>query len=149
MSGSGAAAGTGGVGDDAGPDSSATDAGPDAPGCTPDVPCQPTSNYCRTGAVSCTTGTARCVETGNQPNGTLCGTNAQCMNGLCNNDCVVRACTPTNPCHTGTFNCVTGAPMCHDDGTPLADGTRCANDKVCLSGNCVMCSDGGAGCSNP
>jgi len=71
------------------------------------------------------------------------------MNGLCNNDCVVRACTPTNPCHTGTFNCVTGAPMCHDDGTPLADGTRCANDKVCLSGNCVTCSDGGAGCSNP
>ena len=33
------------------------------------------------------------------------------------------ACTPTNPCHTGTLTCTTGAPTCTDTGQNQADGT--------------------------
>jgi hypothetical protein len=160
--GAGAAPETGGVGGGAGTGGAAgaggqiltsdagatggepTDAALDAPVCASGLSCQPV-NPCRTGATSCTTGTAQCVETGNQPTGTLCGTGAACVNGLCNtHECDPGACTPINPCHTGTISCTTGAVTCHDTGAAVADGTRCATNKICVSGACVACaiSDG-------
>jgi len=158
IGGAGADGGGGGVsgaggqppsGDDGGADSGPTDAGLDGPVCTPDLSCRPV-NFCRTGTTSCTTGTARCVETGNQPNGTVCGVGAECVSGICNtHECDVRACTPSNPCHTGTVSCATGVVACHDTGSPIPDGTRCGTDKACLSGDCVACAASDAACPNP
>jgi hypothetical protein len=133
---------------DGGADSGATDAGADGPACTAEVSCRPV-NSCRTGTTSCANGTAQCVETGYQPNGTACGFLAECLNGACNtHECEARTCTPTNPCHTGTISCATGAPFCQDTGAPVPDRTRCGTDKACLSGDCVVCSAGDAGCPN-
>jgi len=134
---------------DAGADSAATDTRIDADPCTPGASCQPI-NICRIGTTSCTTGTARCLDTGNAPNGTVCGTGADCLNGICNtHECDVRACTPQTPCHVGTISCATGVVVCQDTGTALPDGTRCATDKACLSGSCVACASSDAGCPTP
>ena len=136
-------------GDDGGADSGPADAGPDGPACTPGLPCQPV-NSCRTGTTSCTTGTALCVATGDQPNGTACGLFLECLNGSCNTDrCEPKACTPSNPCHTGTISCLTGTSVCQDTGTPIPDGTRCGTAKACLSGTCVACAASDAACSSP
>jgi hypothetical protein len=153
IGGGGGMAGEGGMSgsDDGGSDGAATDGGIDALGCTPGLTCRPNNNYCRVGTTSCTTGSALCVETGNAPNGTQCGTGAECQNGICNtHECdVTRTCIAANPCHVGMISCATGTTTCRDTGTPLADGTRCASDKVCLSGTCVPCGTSDAGCSNP
>jgi len=149
--GGGAGAGDLSGSDGGGSDSATTDAEPDAPACTQGLPCKP-ANYCRIGMTSCTTGSARCVDTGqNEPNGTVCGTGAECQNGVCNtHECdVTRMCASANPCHVGMITCVTGAVTCRDTGTALPDGTRCAADKVCLSGSCVACVTSDAGCANP
>ena len=130
-------AGDGGGQIDAGDGGAADRAPMDAGACTAGIACTP-ANPCRTGVTSCTTGVAVCMTTTVfQPNGTPCGTNAVCVSGGCNNDCVVGPCTPTNQCHVGTHNCVTGVAMCHDTGTSVPDGTACGASQVCQSGNCV------------
>ena len=62
-----------------------------AASCTAGASCQP-SNHCKTGATSCVTGVAVCAETGNIANGTACGTNLVCNNGMC------VACTAGDAC---------------------------------------------------
>ena len=44
--------------------------------CTPNIACQPSA--CKVGTTSCSTGTSRCRETGNAPNGSSCGTGRVC-----------------------------------------------------------------------
>jgi hypothetical protein len=109
--------------------------------CTAGASCQPT-NPCRTGATSCVTGASVCAETGNVPNGTTCGTNRVCNSGACVACAAGGACTPTNPCHTGTLACTTGAPTCQDTGTSVANGTSCGVNQVCRTGSCVPCIAG-------
>jgi hypothetical protein len=137
-SGSGGAGGAGGSSDgrdDAGADGGPTDAGVDGPTCTPNVACTP-NLPCKTGAVSCDTGVARCVATGNQPNGTLCGTGVFCVMGFCDNEGCGHACTPANRCHTGIISCTTGTNICQDTGASVPDGTNCGTDQTCKSGVC-------------
>ena len=110
--------------------------------CAAGASCQP-ANACRTGVVSCATGSPVCSETGNRPNGTVCGTNMVCTNGSCATDCPPNsACTPMNPCHTGTLSCATGAPVCTDSGSNQPDGTACGMNLVCKTGMCVSCTAG-------
>jgi len=92
------------------------------------------------------------VDTGTYaPNGTQCGTGAECLNGICNtHECdPTTKCVPSNQCHAGFISCATGVSLCADTGTPLPDGTRCAADKLCVSGACVPCATSDAGCSTP
>ena len=53
-------------------------------------------------------------------------------------------CTPTNPCHTGTLTCTTGAPTCSDSGANQPDGTSCGTNLVCKAGSCNSCTAGQA-----
>jgi hypothetical protein len=50
--------------------------------CTAGGACKP-PGPCQTGAISCATGTATCQVTGNLPNGTSCGPQDLCENGVC------------------------------------------------------------------
>jgi collagen type VII alpha len=136
LGGAGGAGGSSGGGGDAGSDGGLTDAGFDGPTCTPNVACTP-NLPCKTGIVSCDTGVSRCVVTGNQPNGALCGTNVYCVSGFCDNEGCGHACTPTNRCHTGTISCTTGTNICQDTGALVPDGTSCGTDQACKSGACV------------
>jgi hypothetical protein len=115
--------------------------------CEAGTACMP-ANPCRTGVVSCETGPGRCVESGNQPNGTRCGTNLFCMNGSCAVDNCQGSCTPPTPCHRGVISCTTGTVLCMDTGTLVPDGMSCGPSRVCRSGSCVGCSDLDAGCAS-
>jgi hypothetical protein len=105
--------------------------------CSSGASCQPT-NACKTGATSCATGSPVCVESGNRPNGTMCGANMVCSAGSCV-ACTPGVCTPTNPCHTGMLTCSTGSPVCTDSGQNQPDGTACGANLVCRTGACVAC----------
>jgi len=100
------------------------------------------SNPCRTGELACNTGSPVCLEMGNGPNGTMCGTGQVCQSGACV-PCMDGAnCTPTNACHDGTLSCSGGVPTYKDTGTAVAVGTACwtapPNEKaVCSGGTCV------------
>jgi hypothetical protein len=107
--------------------------------CAAGSSCQPT-NACKTGTVSCATGSPVCSESGNRANGTMCGTNMVCSSGSCMTCSAGGACTPTNPCHTGTLNCSTGTPTCTDSGQNQTDGTSCGTNLVCRGGSCVSCT---------
>jgi len=111
--------------------------------CAAGSSCQP-GNVCKTGATSCATGSPVCVESGNRANGTSCGTNMVCTGGSCVTCTAGAACVPANPCHNGTLSCTTGAPVCTDAGTNLADGATCGANLVCKGGSCVSCTAGQA-----
>ena len=111
--------------------------------CSSGASCQPT-NPCKIGATSCLTGSPVCVEQGNRQNGTMCGANMVCSAGACVSCMANTACPPTNPCHTGTLACSTGAPVCTDTGQSVADGTVCGANLVCKTGACVACVAGQA-----
>jgi hypothetical protein len=103
--------------------------------------CAPAGNACHTGATTCNTGKALCIDMGQAPNGTVCGTNQICQAGLCGGDCLMSAaCTPANRCHVGAISCSTGTSICADTTTSLANGTACGSDMICSAGTCVACS---------
>ena len=107
--------------------------------CAAGSSCQPT-NACKTGAVSCATGSPVCMESGNRASGTMCGANMVCnATGSCVSCSANSACPPANPCHTGTLTCSTGAPVCTDTGQSVSDGTTCGANLVCKGGACVAC----------
>jgi hypothetical protein len=98
--------------------------------CTPASPCH-------TGTMDCTAGPS-CTDTGgNQTNGSSCGVNEVCGDGMCVACVQAGPCTPTNPCHTGTTDCTSGAPVCNDTGVLLANGAACNGTETCCSGTCV------------
>ena len=112
--------------------------------CAAGASCQP-ANACKTGSTSCATGSPVCQESGNRPNGTSCGSNMVCNAGSCVTCTAGGACTPTsNPCHTGTLSCTTGAATCTDSGSNQPDGTACGANLVCRGGSCVSCTAGQA-----
>ena len=88
-------------------------------------------------------------KSGNQPNGTPCGSDMVCSNGNCAACSVGTLCQPANPCHSGVTVC---APSigCTDTGNSLANGASCGTDRVCNAGTCVSCA-AGASCqpTNP
>jgi alpha-tubulin suppressor-like RCC1 family protein len=100
----------------------------------------PATEPCRTGATSCNTGQPVCVENGNVTNGNTCGNGMVCDDGACVACATGSACTPTNPCHTGTLTCGAGTPTCVDSTTAVKDGTTCGTNEVCASGTCVVCT---------
>src|SRR5262249_25184808 len=92
--------------------------------CVPGVGCQPV-NACKTGTSSCVTGVPVCVDTGNVPNGTMCGVAQVCNNGACG-DCMPGGACSSNPgiCKIGMTSCATGTTTCIDGGNKAA-GSGC------------------------
>jgi hypothetical protein len=117
--------------------------------CVAGMTCAVPGKPCSRGTIACNTGTPVCIESGNQPNGTPCGSDMVCANGTCAACSVGTLCQPTNPCHAGVTVC---APSigCTDTGNSLTNGTQCGTDRVCNAGTCVSCS-AGASCqpTNP
>jgi hypothetical protein len=111
--------------------------------CTAEATCAVSGRPCRTGAITCNTGAPICVEAGNVPNGTTCGTNQVCSAGACVACTAGLACTPANPCHAGFTSC---APTitCADSGANLVNGTVCGTNRVCNNGSCAACTAGAA-----
>ncbi|WP_176064551.1 hypothetical protein [Anaeromyxobacter diazotrophicus] len=115
--------------------------------CAANVTCAP-ADPCLTGTTSCSTGTSVCVASGNQPDGTSCGTNLVCSAGSCVACSANLACAPaTNLCHVGTTSCSTGASTCTDTGASQPDGTSCGTAMACTAGACT-CAPGGT-CTAP
>ena len=115
--------------------------------CTLGAACTPTGKPCDTGTIACATGAPVCTDTGmNAPNGTPCGAGNVCNAGVCSPCVQNAACTPSNPCHTGTLNCAGGTPVCNDTGSSVANGTSCGTNLDCQSGVCCsaveICDNG-------
>lgn len=89
------------------------------------------TQVCKTGICNPTTG--QCVYT-NSADGTSCGGNNVCMNGVCgNNLCSGIICSPQT-CKTGTCNPSTG--QCTYSNSP--DGTSCGTSgQICKAGICT------------
>ncbi len=110
--------------------------------CTAGATCA-SANLCHTAAVVCSSGAPVCTDNGNVLNGTSCGANLFCGNGVCN-ACVQGAtCASTNPCDaTATTECSSGSPVC-TDRTFQPTGTSCGTNLVCSpAGACVACTAG-------
>lgn len=134
-----------------------TTGGSDTSDATSEAPCSsggscPVSNPCHMGILSCSTGTAVCVDSGNAADGTDCGNGNVCHNGTCSACVGGQACPiPGNPCQTGILTCTAGVSSCTDSGakpdnTPCDDGNACTTGDVCSAGKCVggpapNCSD--------
>ena len=118
-------------------------------GCTAGLACTPT-NPCHAGTTSCASGSSVCIDTlTNLADGASCGLTPDlvCSAGACTSCTAGVACTPANPCHTGTTSCATGTSVCVDSTTPtvpanLPNGTICGTNLVCSAGACAACIRG-------
>jgi hypothetical protein len=108
--------------------------------CTPGIACHPGGNVCQNGTVSCDTGYAQCVFTGNVADTTSCGTDLACQAGACT--CVPgpdpATCASVDSCHSAAITCPGNVPTCTQ--TALT-GTGCGTDMVCQAGVCT-CNPG-------
>jgi hypothetical protein len=110
--------------------------------CEAGATCDP-ANPCKTGALVCDTGTPVCTESGNEPNGTGCGTDQVCNGGACVACDAGASCTPAeNACHVGATSCTTGVSVCVDTGASVADGASSGTNAVCGGGTCSACEAG-------
>ncbi|MGZ6142870.1 MAG: hypothetical protein ACXWLM_06005 [Myxococcales bacterium] len=113
--------------------------------CPQGTACTPTSiDPCKTYANSCSSSTATpvCAASGNEPDGTGCGSGFVCSTGSC-----VQACVPAQPCNpaSGANACATYATACDQTLThtscvqtgTLADFDSCGADHLCRAGTCV------------
>ncbi len=117
------------------------------PTCHAGSACRP-GNPCKFGVISCSTGVSDCVEAGNLPVGTACGTNSTCNSGgSCVSACHAGgACQPGNPCKFGVISCSTGVSVCVEAGN-LPVGTACGTNSTCNSGgSCVSACHAGGAC---
>jgi hypothetical protein len=120
--------------------------------CTPDAGCEPTTNRCNVGTVSCVGGQVVCNDQMTPAaDGKSCGTNMVCKGGSCGSCTANVQCTPTGqPCQTGLTSCATGTSVCMATGnvqvnTPCgASGTNMSCDGA---GNC-KCAGGFTSCNN-
>jgi hypothetical protein len=94
--------------------------------CTGTAACDP-GIVCSAGALNCASGAPVCVDTGNAPDGTVCGQDLVCSNG----DCLSATRTVT-----GSFR----ATFQHDDGT-----TQEALDQLLLPPDSIVYPDGAGG----
>jgi hypothetical protein len=72
-------------------------------------------------------------------NGTVCGTNEVCDNGVCVACKAGLSCAPANVCQKGVTSCSTGVSVCAVTGN-AANGTVCGTNKVCDNGSCLACT---------
>jgi hypothetical protein len=107
--------------------------------CMAGMDCSVPGKPCSKGTVACNTGRAVCIESGNAPNGTVCGNGMVCSNGTCAACSAGSACQPANPCHGGITVCAPNIG-CTDTGNALTNGVSCGTDKVCNAGTCVTCA---------
>jgi hypothetical protein len=113
--------------------------------CTSGSACSPVGS-CHTGILDCSNGTPTCAQQAELlSDGAPCGSELVCNQGRCLACAAGSSCTTGNPCAYGLISCDTGLPIC-TDAYPFGDGTYCDTNSVCLSGNCVSCSDGGLYC---
>ena len=153
----GAAAATGGGGGSSrGPDGPQTPSPePGTPGtggqggspggfqCEPEAPCPVPGKPCLVGSTACSAGGATCLETTKlQANGTACGVDSACLDGVCaacknGVDCPLA----DRPCKTGVIECGTGRPECTENGN-APNGTSCGSGQVCKDGACTACLAG-------
>lgn len=106
--------------------------------CSEGAGCTPSGQPCRTGTVSCASGSPSCSASGNTSPGTPCGTGMVCNgSGSCISCNDGASCMPSGqPCRTGTTSCASGAPVCNATGN-ASPGTACGGGRVCDgSGNC-------------
>ena len=140
----------------------------DCVACEANTACQPSA--CKVGTTTCASGTSRCTETGNAPNGRACGNGGMlCNNGSCvscaslgrrqcGTTCVEGNCCNDGDC-TGGFACLNNrcsTSQCRSGlrpcGTTCVDGNCCNNGdcgtcKVCTNNRCANAPNGqGAGC---
>ena len=54
------------------------------------------------------------------------------------------SCAPVNACHIGKITCASGAPVCADMGSNVADGNSCGGGQICARGTCIPCFEGAA-----
>jgi hypothetical protein len=96
---------------------------------------------CARMTIACSTGVPTCTSAGNQPNGTSCGTNRYCDNGVCGACVQNNPCNPPGePCTQGGFDCTgPNGPVCNGNG-PEPNGTSCGANMVCNGGTCVSCT---------
>jgi hypothetical protein len=71
--------------------------------CEPDVPCNPNGNLCQTGTLSCGTGQATCVPTGDVAEGTSCAA------GICCGGACVDATSDSSACGPSCTICPPGS----------------------------------------
>jgi hypothetical protein len=109
--------------------------------CVAGTTCTPPGKPCSRGTIACNTGAPVCIESGNAPNGSVCGTDMVCQGGACAACSAGTICVPANPCHSGIMVC-TPAISCTDSGNSLANGASCGPDRVCNAGTCVTCAAG-------
>jgi hypothetical protein len=112
--------------------------------CAAGAACSP-ANPCDSGATSCSTGTAVCIDKGADiaRNGAACGTGQVCNNGVCGSCTAGAACVPANICHVGAISCSSGAPACVDTGADAGkNGASCGTNLVCSGGACTSCVEG-------
>jgi hypothetical protein len=101
------------------------------------------AGMCKKQTIVCSTGLPVCTVGANLPNGTSCGMNLYCNEGMCAACTNGAKCVPAaNPCNNGTVSCQNGALTCTDAGTHAPDGTACGTDKVCNKGVCSACAAG-------
>ena len=95
--------------------------------CFPGALCQP-ANTCKTGRTVCSRGLPICVESGNKPAGTTCGSGLACnAAGTCG--CP----SSTTSCNGACVDLTTDANNCG------ACGLKCSTGSVCLKGSCTQC----------
>jgi hypothetical protein len=143
--GTGGVLGSGGAGDSAMGGSAGTP-------CGTGKACQPSDEPCLAGVVNCDTGVARC-QTTTVPanNGTQCGTDRVCYQGICS-ACVAGGSCSSGICRLGQYSCASGYQTCRAVGpNPDANGQICgtghASAMICKDGSCTCASSchGGTG----
>ncbi len=106
------------------------------------------SNACHTAAITCDTGAPICTDTGDVADGTACGVDQVCSAGACTTCVAGGTCTSSNPCHTATLSCSTGAQVCTDTGNQ-PDGTSCGTGLSCTAGECLCAAGAACTSANP
>ena len=118
--------------------------------CRDGMSCVPT-NKCHNGSLSCSTGTAQCMDLGtNLANGAVCGEGQVCRDGECAACVEKMPCVPTdNPCKIGEIRCASGTPVCMATAMNAPEGKECGAELACRGGMCRQCRTSGSCSTNP
>jgi hypothetical protein len=94
--------------------------------CVPGGSCTGNTNPCKVGVISCSTGSAQCVDGQDRPDLTACN-GGRCVTGVCCTGCVATPMT-TPACRAGNSKgaCGIGGSAC----------LACSGSNVCLDGAC-------------
>jgi hypothetical protein len=103
--------------------------------CVQAAACSSTNPCDLTASIECGSGAPVCTDRTFKAAGSSCGTNLVCSPGGSCIACTAGAvCASSNPCHTASITCGSGAPVCTDTGTQ-PDNTACGN-LTCKAGVC-------------